>query len=375
MPAPLTTFHVNTEHGWRGGEQQMAYLLAGLRRRGHRVVVAVVPGGEAEHRLAADGYEVMPVAMHGEADLPAVARLARRMKAVRPDVVHAHTSHAHALAGLATRFAGRPIVVVSRRVDFSIYRHSFLRMNGWKYRHGLDRIVCVSAAVRDVLASDGLDPARLAVVRSAVDPTRVRCAAPVDVRARLGLPAEARVVLAVGALVEHKGHRHLVDALPALVLRAPSVRVVIAGEGPLRADLETQARSLGVAKALVLAGQIDDLPGWFQGVDAFVMPSVEEGLGTSVLDALAAGLPVVASRAGGLPEMIEDGTGGILVAPGDATALAEALARVLEDAALAARLGAAGSLRVDTEFHVDRMVEETLAVYEAARVARAAPAT
>ena len=372
VPAPLSTFHVNTERGWRGGEQQMAYLLAGLRRQGHRVVVAVAPDGEAHRRLSNEGYEVVPVPMHGEADLVAVVRLARRMKAVRPDVVHLHTSHAHALGGLAARWAGKPVVVVSRRVDFSIYRRSFLRMNGWKYRHGLDRIVCVSDAVRDVLRKDGLDPARLSVVKSAVDPTRVRAAARVDVRARLGLPKDARLVLAVGALVEHKGHRHLVEALPALRAAAPGVRVVVAGEGPLRAELEARAQALGVADALVLAGQVDDLAGWFAGVDAFAMPSVEEGLGTSVLDALAAGLPVVASRAGGIPEMIEDGVGGLLVPPADAAALGAALARVLADPALAARLGGAGRKRVDAEFHVDRMVDETIAVYRAALAARGA---
>jgi glycosyltransferase involved in cell wall biosynthesis len=170
-------------------------------------------------------------------------------------------------------------------------------------------------------------------------------------------------VLAVGALVGHKGHRHLVDALPALVARVPGVRVVVAGEGPLRPDLEAQAGTLGVRDAFVLAGQVDDLPGWFHDVDVLAMPSTDEGLGTSVLDGMSAGVPVVASRAGGIPEMVRDGTEGLLVPAGDAAALAEALARVLTDDALRARLGAAARRRVDEAFHVDRMVEETLAVY------------
>jgi glycosyltransferase involved in cell wall biosynthesis len=201
------------------------------------------------------------------------------------------------------------------------------------------------------------------VVRSAIDTERNRRAPRVDVRARLGLPSGCPLVLAVGALVGHKGHRHLVDALPALAARVPGVRVVIAGSGPLRADLEAQAKALGVSDALVLAGQVDDLPGWLPDADVLAMPSTEEGLGTSVLDGMCVGLPVVASRAGGIPEMVRDGSEGLLVGVGDAPALADALARVLGDGELRRRLGAAARQRVDDAFHVDRMVEETLAVY------------
>jgi glycosyltransferase involved in cell wall biosynthesis len=372
MDRPLVTLHLNTERGWRGGEQQMAYLMDGLRRRGHRVAAVVRSGGEAARRLSERGFEADAIGMHGEADLVAVVRLARRMRRLKPDVVHCHTSHAHALGALAARLAGRPVVVVSRRVDFSIYRHSFLGLSGFKYRHGLDRIVCVSQAVASVLERDGVDPTRLRVVHSAVDPSRVRDAAPVDVRARLGLPATAPVVLAVGALVGHKGHRHLVDALPAIRGRVPGVRAVVAGEGPLRPQLEAQARALGVAEALVLAGQVDDLPGWFHGVDLLVMPSTEEGLGTSVLDGMAAGLAVVASRAGGLPETVRDGVEGLLVPVGDAAALAAAVAGLLLDADRRAAMGAAARRRVDDEFLVDGMVEGTLAVYRECLAERAA---
>ncbi len=375
MGGGLVTFHVDTERGWRGGEQQMAWLMEGLARRGHRVVAAVQPDGAAYPRLVAAGFQVFGIPMRGEADPVAMTTLARRISDSRADVLHLHTSHAHTLGVVAARLAHRPVVIVSRRVDFSIYRHSFLGLNGVKYRVGLDRIVCVSEAIRRVLLKDGLDPARLRVVRSAVDPERIRRAAPVDVRGRLGLPAEARVVLAVGALVGHKGHRHLVEAMPSLVAAVPDVHVVIAGEGPLRGELEQQARALWVQPRLHMPGQIDDLPGWLHSVDVLCMPSVEEGLGTSVLDGMAAGLPVVATNAGGIPEMVRDGIDGLLVPPGDPAALSKALARVLLDPVLSARLSAAARRRVDDAFLVDRMVDETIAVYEDALRERATPAT
>jgi glycosyltransferase involved in cell wall biosynthesis len=375
MPRGLSTFHVNTESGWRGGEQQMAYLMAGLARRGHRVVAVVQQDGAAYPRLAAAGFDVHALRMRGEADPVALLALARRMGTARPDVVHLHTSHAHTLGALAARLANHPVVIVSRRVDFSIYRHSFLGLNGIKYRTGIDRIVCVSDAVRDVLVRDGLDPARLRVVRSAIDPDRVRTAAPIDVRARLRLPRDARIVLAVGDLVGHKGHRHLVEALPSLVAAVHGVHVVIAGEGPLRADLEAQAKALWLQGSLHMPGRIDDLPGWFSSAEVLCMPSVEEGLGTSVLDGMAAGLPVVASRAGGIPEMVRDGIEGLLVPPGDPRALSAALARLLGDADLRRKMSDAARRRVDEAFHVDRMVEETLAVYREAIRERTAPST
>jgi glycosyltransferase involved in cell wall biosynthesis len=354
---------VNTEKGWRGGEQQMAYLVEGLRARGHGVRLALQPHGEAAPRLEAAGVDVVRTRMRGEADPFSMLRLRRIVRAYRPDIVHLHTSHAHALGGMAVRWAGapRPAVIVSRRVDFSIYRRSFLGLNGWKYRHGLDRIVCVSEAIRQVLVNDGLDPATLAVVHSAVDPARVRDARPVDVRARLGLPAGCPLVLAVGALVGHKGHTHLVAALPALRAAVPGVRVVVAGEGPLRPDLEAQARALGVADALVLAGAGDRPAGWFHGVDLLVMPST--GGPQDSVRRHGGGSSRVASRAGGLPGLVDDGVHGRLVPPADPSALALAVAGLLLDPATRARLGAAGRARVDAEFVADRMVEGTLAVY------------
>ena len=373
MAETLSTFHVNTEKGWRGGEQQMSYLMEGLRSRGHGVEVAVQPEGEARRRLEARGFSVHPIEMRGEADPVAILALARRMGSVRPDVVHLHTSHAHTLGTVAARLAGRPIVVVSRRVDFSIFRNSFLGLNGIKYRMGLDRIVCVSDAVRDVLVRDGLSPERLRVVRSAVDPARIRDAAPVDVRRRLDLPPAARIVLAVGALVDHKGHKFLVEAWPKVVAAVPDAYLVIAGEGPLRASLGELAKALWVDRRIAFAGLVDDLPGWFASADLLCMPSVAEGLGTSVLDGMVAGLAIVATRAGGIPEMVRHDVEGLLVEPGDSAGLGDALVRVLSDGDLRARLGAAARRRVDEAFHVDRMVDETVAVYAEALRERRTP--
>jgi glycosyltransferase involved in cell wall biosynthesis len=364
VPRTLSTFHVNTERGWRGGEQQMLLLMEGLRKAGHGVSAVCQEGGEAYERLRVRGFDAHAVPMHGEADPIAALALGRRIGAVRADVVHCHTSHAHTLGVVASRLGGRPAVVVSRRVDFSIYRNSFFGLNGVKYRVGVDRIVCVSDAVRRVLVEDGVEADRLKVVRDAVDAAAIRAVPAVDVRTRLGLPKDSRVVLAVGALVGHKGHEHLVAALPTLVSKVEDAHVVIAGEGPLRAALEEQARALWVQQRLSMPGYVNDVHGFYRSVDALVMPSVEEGLGSSVLEALCVGLPVVVTSAGGLPEIVRDGIDGLVVPPRDPSGLAAALTTVLTDSAARAKFAAAGPRRVDGAFGVDRMVRETIDVYE-----------
>jgi glycosyltransferase involved in cell wall biosynthesis len=255
--------------------------------------------------------------------------------------------------------------VVARRVDFSIYRNSFLGLNGLKYRHGVDRFIAVSGAVRDLLVRDGIGEAMVSVVRSGVDPGRLRPHPPADsdgLRRELSLPPGLPIVAAVGALADHKGHRFLVEAAPRILARRDAA-FVIAGDGPRRRSLARQARRLGIDGRLRLIGFRHDVDRILASAAAFVFPSLEEGLGTSILDALLLERPVVATRAGGIPEMIEPGIEGILVPPRDPAAIAEAVLRVLEDPEAAGEMARRGRERVEREFTVDRMVDGTLAVY------------
>jgi glycosyltransferase involved in cell wall biosynthesis len=257
-------------------------------------------------------------------------------------------------------------------VDFSIFRHSFLGLNRWKYVRGVDRILCVSDYVRDVLRRDGLPDALLGVVHDGIDPARVLDAPAPDASLgrALGLEPGDRVVGNVAACVGHKGQRFLVEAAPRVLEACPRARFVIVGDGVLRPELERQARDLGVADRVLFPGFREDVPTLLRLFDVFCFPSVMEGLGTSLLDAMALGLPVVSTRAGGIPEVVRDDVDGLLVEPGDAAALADALLGVLGDAGLAARLGAAARERVGA-FSVGRMVAGTLAAYEWALASRA----
>lgn len=361
--------HVNTEPTWRGGEQQLLYLLDGLRARGVASTLVAQPGGPMLERAARSGHDVVPMRMRGEVDLLAVARLHHLLRAGRFNLVHAHTSHAHTLIAMAAALFGRghtrPKVVVARRVDFSIFRRSFLGLNHLKYLHGVDQFVSVSEAIRQVLIADGIPGERVATVHSGIDLARIEQAPERrdEVRRALGARPGDLLLANVAHLADHKGQRYLIEAMPAVLAARPDVTCAIVGKGELEAELKALAARLGVQERVTFPGFRDDVPTILKALDLFVMPSHMEGLGTSVLDAMAAGAPVVGTRAGGMPEAIDDGVTGIVCPIKDPPALAAAILKLLGDPALRARYAEAGRRRVRERFSTDAMVDGTVAVY------------
>lgn len=354
---------MDTEKGWRGGEQQALYLAEGLRRRGVENLCVGQPGKPYVERCAAKGLAVEEVRTHGEADPVGAARLRRLIRSWRPDVVHMHTSHAHTLGVAAARTSGRGArTVVSRRVDFSIYRNA-LRLSWLKYRFGVDRYVAISRGVRDQMVRDGIPAGRIRIVHSGIDLARFEGVEPAAVRAEFGFPPGTRIVLDVAAFGWHKAQEFLVRATPEILRRHPGTRVLLVGEGECEPRVRAEAAALGLEREIVFTGFRTDVPSLLAACDVFVMCSVLEGLCTSLLDALALRRPAVGSAVGGIPEVLLDGVTGLLVPPRDPAALADAVCRVLGDAELAARLGGEGRRHVEREFTVDSMVEGTLGVY------------
>ena len=355
------TLHIDGERTWRGGEQQALYLATGLAQRGHGATLACQPGSPLAERARAAGLEVAEVRMRGEADFVAVLALRRLIRRGGFDVVHMHTSHAHTLGCTAAALARRGRTIVSRRVDFGVAANA---VSALKYRHGVDRYIAISEAIRRVLLEGGVDPARVSVVHSGIDLGRFAGVVPGRLREEFALAADAPVIGNVAALADHKGQRYLLAAMPRVLAAEPRARLFIVGEGALRPALEAQASELGIEAAVTLTGFRTDVAQWLELFDVFVMASHLEGLCTSVLDALAMRTPVVATAAGGLPEIVIDGETGLLVPPREPAALADALVRLLRDRALGRRLAEAGRRRVEKEFSVEGMVEGTLAVYD-----------
>jgi glycosyltransferase involved in cell wall biosynthesis len=358
----MFSLHIDTARTWRGGQNQVLVTVMGLRALGHRTLLVAHSGGELRQR-AKEGLDLVPLAPKTEMDLSAAWRLARVIKQLKPDIVHAHDPHGVAMAALALSMStqlAKPPLVASRRVDFHLRGSSLSR---WKYRQ-VDCFICASEAIRQMLVGDGVPEARAVTIHEGIDLGRVESAPPARLHEELWLPHHAPVVGNVAALVAHKGQRHLIEAAILVHRQVPDARFVIAGEGELRPALERQIKEHHLEKHVLLAGFRPDVLSLHQAFDIFVMSSVTEGLGTSLLDAMAAAKPIVATAAGGIPEVVVDGETGFLVAPRDHEAMARALVTLLKDEALRRRMGEAGRARARELFSAERMVQETLRVYE-----------
>jgi glycosyltransferase involved in cell wall biosynthesis len=350
--------HVDSAASWRGGQNQVLLTARAMAVRGHQVVVACRRGGVLEARARDAGLDVRALSFRGDLWPAAAFGLAGVLRETAPQVVQVHDPHALSAALLARALGGRAPLVATRRVDFRLKGG----LSRAKYRAAA-RVIAVSGAIAEVLTKGGLPAQAVRVVYEGVSD---RPAAPGGREAlrALGVPDGALVVGNVAALTDHKDQRTLLDAAARVVRDVPAARFVIVGDGELRAPLQAQARALGLGDRCVFAGFRSDLDALIPALDVFCLSSHMEGLGTSLLDAMAFARAVVATRAGGIPEAVADGVTGRLVPARDPEALAAALTEVLGDHARRAAYGAAGRARFLERFTADRMAEATLAVLQ-----------
>jgi glycosyltransferase involved in cell wall biosynthesis len=358
----MKILHINTERTWRGGEQQTLNLLVGLNERRITCHLVCQPDSPMAQKAREAGLSVFPIFMHGEADPRACYRIRNLIKTFHYDILHSHTSHAHTLAFLAS-IGYRVCRLVTRRVDFSIFRHSFLRLSGIKYRYMADYYIAISRKIKDVMVADGVAAERIFVVHSGVDLKRFAGVSGEHLTTEFNLTPGEKVVINVAHLAGHKGQQFLVRAIPRVVEKFPRVRFFIVGKGELLAELQALAASLGITRELVFTGFRSDVGAFYKIADLFVMSSVQEGLGTAVLDALAEGKAVVATDCGGIPEIIHDGETGRLVEPANPEALAQGIIDVLRHPESASQMADRGRALVQNQFSIETMAENNLAVY------------
>jgi glycosyltransferase involved in cell wall biosynthesis len=350
--------HVELGRHLYGGARQVAYLLDGLARFPGRHVLACVPGAEVAGAIANPAVAIRPLRLAGDLDLGFTLRLKRLLRAEGADLLHVHSRKGDLPAILAGRLAGVP-VVFSRRVDNAPNRADL-----WLKFPLCTRIVTISQGIREVLAAAGVAGPRIACIPSAIDVAGYDTACErAWFRAEFALEEEAPVLGVVAQLIPRKGHTVLFEALARLLPDHPRLKVLLFGQGPMEEELRRAAARLGLERNVQFAGFRADLPRILPCLSALVHPAWMEGLGVSLLEAAACGVPIVASRAGGMPEIVQDGVNGFLIEPGDSAGLAERLGRLLEDPALAVGMGRAGRLRVLERFAVERMVEGNYALY------------
>ena len=365
--------------GTNGGAQEHVYsLVTRLDRECYDVRIVSLSHGSSVRRLQKAGFDVT-VIDETDDDL-AVRALAEALGPFEPEVIHNHMYRAEIVGTRAAYLLGekgcpRPAVIStvhSSRVRCSEDRQALRRLTPL-----MDRLIVVSRAIEQKIRDEGRDGTPVSLIYNGVDLQRYNHQQPCcTLHEDYDIPESSPIVGVVARLEAEKGHRTLLDAWPAVQAAHPEAWLLIVGEGSERNALEAQAAELGISGRVVFAGRREDVPAVTAALDVSVLPSYREAQGLSVLEAMALSRPVVASRVGGIPEMIEDGVSGLLVPPNDPSALAGAINRLLTDHPFADMMARRGHDVVHERFCVELMVGEVESIYDdvAARIRSARPA-
>jgi glycosyltransferase involved in cell wall biosynthesis len=351
---------VDLETAWRGGQNQALLLLKGLHARGHAAELVAAENSALGERAAAGGISVHFVS-RGMLRLPAARKIRQLLRGERFDLVHANEAHAVSAAWLAAAHKRVPFVI-SRRVGYPIGQSRIARA---RYEAAA-RIVANSKWVADQAAASGTPRDKLTVVYEGAEippqftPQQRRAA-----RQRWQISGEVPLLGCVGVLLPDKGQEWLIRALAEVRKEFPVAKLLLAGDGPCRAHLESRARQLGVADAVTFAGFVTDVESVYAAIDVFLLPSFFEALNNSLLAAMAYEVPSISFNRGALGEIIEDRKSGLLVEAANLPALQSATLSILRDPVAARKMGEAGRKRIADNFSSEKMIEGTLCVYEA----------
>ncbi len=364
--------HLSKMTGMAGSEGHLLILLAGLRARGLDAQLWILVESNNPVQSVVDqaiqrGIPVRRVAIPHHLSPGLWKRLQAEFRAARPDVVHTHLLHADLYGIPAARWAQVPVVISSRHNDDkfrSLLPVRLLNRGLWRL---CDAGIAISEAIRRFsIEVEGAHADQVTTIRYGLDPAdlSVSAATPVDLRASLQLPPNTVIIGSVCRLIEQKGLTYALRAFAQVAPDIPDTHYVIVGDGNLRASLEAEARHLNIADRVHFLGWREDAREIMAGFDVLLAPSLWEGFGLVLLEAMAHSLPVISTQVSAIPEVVADGETGWLVPPADPAALASALRIALLSPAERRARGAAGRRRLESYFSVDRMVDQTLAVYQ-----------
>ena len=362
----MSLFQIDAGKEWRGGQRQSLFLAKELKRRGLPFFFIVQPESPLHQKACEAELPVLPFKMRNEFDLPAILRLAWAMKRKKCLLVHFHDAHSAAVGSVAASLAKVPFRIITRRVDFPLKKNYFSRR---KYMKNIDAIIAISEGVKKVLVEGGVDPENVEVISSGIDFSSFEedssaLTSKDYLHREFSFAVDDYLVGIVAHLADHKGHQYLIQATKILKQQAPKIKTIIVGEGPLSMELDRQAKELDVEDIIFFLGFRKDIPKILSSLDLFVLSSHLEGMGSSILDAMASRLPVVATKVGGIPEVVIHGETGLLVPPRNPSALARAILMLYSNKTLASRLGQKGYELVHRKFSAEAMADKVVRLYE-----------
>jgi glycosyltransferase involved in cell wall biosynthesis len=344
-----------------GAERIVVSLALGLRERSYTVSVCSFKDGPMAGHLRSANLPFFNLQKRSGFDPFVVVKLVRLLKRERIQILHTHSFSANFWGRVAGLIARVPVLVTTEHTLASA-RTGVQRVLDRGLSPFTTRIVAVCNAVRDSLVRyEGIPLEKIQTIYNGIE--RPTPQPPAGLQQELGLEPCHRVVVIVGRIAEPKGHLYLLEAVAAVRAEFPQLRVLMVGDGPMRAEVEARAERLGIREHIILAGRRVDIANVLAVSHIAVLPSVREGLSLTLLEYMAASLPVVASNVGGNSEAVVDGVSGLIVPSRDPERLAQALRTLLADPELARNLGAAARRRFDELFAVERMVEDTQSLY------------
>ncbi len=348
----LSLLFVDTERVWRGGQEQIFSLIKGLHQHGHSIHLVCEPHTLMESRAGEIGASVYPMRIRSEASLVSLLRLILVLRKVRPDILAFNTPKAILGGSLASRFASVGARIVFRRVHFPLRKGFFTRL---KYTWGIDCIVSISESIRLQLQSSGIPGSRIRTIYEGIDLSLY----PEHIRTTQRGADEPVVVGTVAHLSREKGLHYLIQAASLIPDALRKLRFVVVGDGDCLQELLELAERKGLKDLFHFAGFRSDISECMKAFDIFVLPSLSEGLGSAILEAMATSLPIIATKVGGIPELVKSEENGLLVSPADPLSLARAIQHLADNPDICRRMGLQGRKRIENEFTLERKIIET----------------
>lgn len=357
----INVLHIDSERGWRGGQQQAAYLLEGLLEKGFKTALICQPDSEFEKYCINNELPYFSVKMRGEIDFLAAKRIAAICRKEKYNILHLHSAHAVS-TGLWVKFFYKKLKLIGvRRVIAPIKKNPFSK---FKYlSRMIEKHVCISESIKQVMINDGVPSDRLVTIHSGINLKKFNGIRPdADFKKQLGIPSDHIVVGTVAALSKDKDYPNLLRAAKTIIESTVNVTFCAVGTGPDEKEIHRLAEELNLGSRFIFTGYRKDVGNFLNTFDIFVLASYLEGLGTSLLDAQACGLPLIGCNVGGIPEVISHNESGLLVSSKDHWALAEAIRQLILNKSEREKFGFAGKENVK-KFTIENTINKNIRLY------------
>lgn len=357
----MTILHLSSEATWRGGEQQIAYLIDEHLKMGLNVMVACRSNSSFSEYCKKNNISHFDCPFNGSFDWKTVGEIKKICRENKVDIMHCHSGKSHALAVLSYVRGNKTAIVLSRRVDFPIKSNPWAK---WKYNHkSIRKIVCVSDAINSIVKQGVKDQSKVVTVHSGIDFKRFENAKATGfLRKKYSVDQDELIIGNTSAIAPHKDYFTFLNTVKILVDEGLKARFFIIGKGPMEDEIKAYCHELGLQDKVLFTGFLNNIEEVLPELDLFLMTSETEGLGTSLIDALAVGVPVLATAAGGIPEVIVDGFSGLLCPVKSPVELAKSVNRLIADSDLKSQLVKNGKQHAQN-FSKKETARKTLAVY------------